>query len=435
MRTRPIISRVASRAALILAGSATVAAAQLPNASTAAFGMAGNFTAIARGYEAVAWNPANLAMPGRPAFSLGLAMAGGTAGLDPIDAKMLSDFSGRLIDSATRVSWVDKARLAGGQQARVDGGVSYLGLSFGPVGVHVGSSVYTNMNLSPDAFETLLFGNAGNNNNQPKSIDLAGTRVRGAAFTTGAVSVALPLPLRLGLGMLANERMAVGVTGKYLVGHGVFIAEDFGSSVGANDILLRFPVITVDTAFDGQAGIGQAADLSFAWSGGPWRVGVLAENVFNSFAWDTTRLAYLPGTGTFGSSSSATDFDQQPYSSAPAVLREAVAAQAFKPALKIGAAWRMTNALTLTADMKTHTGGDEAIVIGPKSHLGVGAEWRLLPFLPLRGGFATVTDGWQAGIGAGLRLLGYELGAATSVRRRGDATESGVMIGLVGIGR
>jgi hypothetical protein len=96
---------------------------------------------------------------------------------------------------------------------------------------------------------------------------------------------------------------------------------------------------------------------------------------------------------------------------------------------------RMTGALTLTADMKTQTGGDEAIAIGPRSHFGVGAEFRVLPFVPLRAGVASVTDGWQAAVGAGVRLLGYELGAATSIRRRGVATETGLMIGVVGIGR
>ena len=90
---------------------------------------------------------------------------------------------------------------------------------------------------------------------------------------------------------------------------------------------------------------------------------------------------------------------------------------------------------TVTADMKTSTGGDDAIVVGPRSRIGVGAEWRLLPFLPLRAGVASVTDGWQAGAGVGLRLLGYEMGLSTSIRRRGTANESGVMFGLVGIGR
>ena len=244
----------------------------------------------------------------------------------------------------------------------------------------------------------------------------------------------MPIPINLTNGLLANEHAAIGITGKYLVGHGLLIAEDIGSSFGGSSMLLRFPVISPDSNFDGTAGVGTGADVALAWSGGSWRVGVLAENVFNSFKWDTTKLAYRPGTGTIDQNNSSTNFDEQPYSGAPAALKDIVAKQAFKPALAIGAAFNLMPSLTLTADMKTYTGGENAIVIGPKSHFGVGAEWRVLPFIPLRAGVASVTDGWQAGAGLGLRLLGYELGISTSVRRRGTATESGLMLGLVGIG-
>src|SRR5881409_1723382 len=114
MRTARLNSMFRVAAAVILPVITTsVANAQLPNASAAAFGMGGNFTAIARGYEAVAWNPANLAMPGRPFFSIGVGIAGGTAGMDPIDLTALHAFSGKVIDSVTRVAWIDKVRLAG----------------------------------------------------------------------------------------------------------------------------------------------------------------------------------------------------------------------------------------------------------------------------------------------------------------------------------
>ena len=148
--------------AVMLSGiTATAANAQLPNASTAAFAMGGNFTAVARGFEAVAWNPANLAMPGRPSVSFGAIIAGGNMGLAPIDFTMLHKFSGQLIDSATRVSWIDQARLAGGQRLRADLGVTPIAFSIGPVGFQYGGSVYSTTNLSPDAWEAVLFGNAG----------------------------------------------------------------------------------------------------------------------------------------------------------------------------------------------------------------------------------------------------------------------------------
>ena len=164
-------------------------------------------------------------------------------------------------------------------------------------------------------------------------------------------------------------------------------------------------------------------------------MGVLEENVFNALKWDTTVLAFAPGTGVFSPDSNGTNWDQVAYSSAPKALRDIVAAQAFKPAMSIGAALKVTSSLTLTADMKTTFGGDEAIVIGPRSRFGIGAEWRVLPFIPLRAGVASVTDGWQAGAGVGVHVLGFEVGVASSIRRVGAAQQSGVMIGLIGIGR
>lgn len=423
-------------AAVAVALLSTTAAAQLPNASTAAFGMGGNFTAIARGYEAIRWNPANLAMPGRPFLSFGLGIAGGNTGTEPIDLSTMHKFSGTDVDSATRVSWVEQARLAGGQRGRLDGGITPIALTVGPVGVQAGASFYSTMNLSPDAWEAFLFGNAGNNNGQPKTLDLTGTSLRFGALSAGGLSFALPIPINFTNGLLKNERAAIGITGKYVLGNALIIADDAGSSFGATDLQFNVPVIRPDTNFDGILGKGTGLDVGLSWSGGPWRVGALIENVFNNFAWDTTKFAFTPGTGVVTADTSYMNFDTTlAYTAAPAAMKQIVADQVFKPGITIGAALALTKSLTLTADLKQYTGGDEAIVFGPKSHFGVGAEWRVLPFVPLRAGVASVTDGWQAGAGAGLRLLGYEFGLATSVRRRGQAMESGVMFGIIGIGR
>lgn len=423
--------------AAFLFGASTLSA-QLPSASPAAHGLGGSFTAIARGYEAVAWNPANLAMPGRPFFSIGLAIAGGSLGLDPVDFRALHGFSGQVVDSATRISWINQARLSGGQHGRLDGGVTPIAFSVGPVGFQFGSTAYTNATLSPDAWEAMLFGNAGNNNEQPKNLDLTGTSIRGGVTSAAAMSFALPIPINLTNGVLANEKAAMGVTAKYVMGHAVFIAQDVGSVIGSSDLEIAFPVILPDSNYNGTLGNGVGADLALAWSGGAWRVGLLAENVFNTFAWDTTVLASVSGVGLYSTSSSGAepDFEEQlPFGAAPAELRQLVTSQRYMPSFTLGAAFRLTNSLLITADMKTSTGGEEAIIAGPKSRIGVGAEWRLLSFLPLRAGVASVTDGWQAAAGVGLRLLGYEMGLSTSIRRRGTANESGVMFGLVGIGR
>jgi len=427
---RPIARAVA---AALLAGS--VAQAQLPSASPAAHGMGGNFTAVARGYEAVAWNPANLAMPGRPWFSLGLGIFGGSAGLAPVDVKTLNSFSGQVVDSATKVAWVEKARLAGGQRISLDGGITPLAFSIGPVGFQAGASTFTSVNLSPDAWEAMLFGNAGNNNGQPKTLDLTGTSVNVGAISSGALSFALPIPINLTQGVYRDERAAIGLTGKYITGNGLILARDAGSTL-SDSLDLQFPMIVPDSNYNGTLGNGMGVDLGISWSGGPLRFGVMAENVFNTFRWDTTTLVSVTGVGKFTQDTNTTDFDTQfPFTQAPASLKDAVINQQFKPAITFGAAFRVMPSLTITSDIRTTLGGDEAILIGPKSRVGVGAEWRPLGFLPLRAGIASVTDGWQAGAGFGLRFLGYELGVSTGIRRRGEASESALMVGLVGIGR
>ena len=430
--TVTLMRRLVLAAAMVSAGTRGLVA-QMPNASAAAYGMGGNYTAMARGYEAVAWNPANLAMPGRPFLSIGVGIIGGTVGMDPVGFGMLHDYSGLVVDSAVRASWVDLVRTSGRQRARVDAGFTPLALSVGPVGLQIGVSNYLNMDLSPDMFEAVMFGNAGLNNGQAKPLAFAGTGVEAGAFVTGALSFALPLPVGFAPAFLGPENFAIGITGKYVAGSMV-IAKDGGSVFGTNSVNYSFPVVMPSATSNGMVGVGSGADLSAAWSAGRWKVGVLAENVFNSFKWDTTKLSLQSSSGFFDADTNYSRDTTVAYGQAPQALRDQIAAQGFKPALNVGVAFQATDFLTITADLHQQTGGDDAISIGPKNRMGVGAELRILPFVPLRAGVASVTDGWQAGAGLGVRLLGYELGLSGSVRKRGAATESGVMISVFGIG-
>ena len=125
--------------ALVMAAS-TPAAAQLSNASTAATGLAGAFTARAQGYNAVAWNPANLAMPGNPGFSFTIGAVDGAAGMRPIDLKKIAD-GGSVIDSATRESWMLDVEREGAQKGGIGGGVTALGLSLGSLAFQLNTKV------------------------------------------------------------------------------------------------------------------------------------------------------------------------------------------------------------------------------------------------------------------------------------------------------
>ena len=74
------IRRALSSIALLVA-VADLGGAQVPNASPAATGLSGAFTARARGYDAIAWNPANLGLRDNPRFSFSLLAISGSSGL------------------------------------------------------------------------------------------------------------------------------------------------------------------------------------------------------------------------------------------------------------------------------------------------------------------------------------------------------------------
>ena len=408
----------------LLAGTAATAGAQLPNASAAAFGLAGNYTAAARGADAAAWNPAVLGLSGNPAFSLRALAAGGVSGLDPVSWSDFSAYGDASIPRDVRLGWLDRVASAGSQSGRADGGVTALAFSAGRVGVQVAASGYASASLSPDAMEALFFGNAGRTGT-PRDLKLAGSSVRGGAFGTAAVSYGQPL-------RVAGGELALGVTGKYVRGAGVLRAEDEGSSVTASDVAVRFPIVHSQDAEAG-AGFGFGVDVGAAWRTGRLSLGARVENVVNTFAWDAAQLRFRAGTASFDGTTSSSDFDEQPYGQAPKALRDAIAAEKFAPAVGAGLAFRRSPSLLVTVDARQQLGGDDAIVLGPKTHLGVGVESRALAVVPLRAGAAYVTGGWQAAAGAGLRLGAFEVAAAYTLRQGDAGRGSGVMVNVIGV--
>ena len=226
----------------LLFGSTAIAGAQLANASAAATALSGAFTARATGYNAVAWNPANLAMPGNPGFSFTLLAVDGTASLKPIDLQKLHDYQGQFVPATVREQWLLDATAARWTEEAAEAAASpKSGLSLGSFAFQVNTKVASDMNLAPDAVEAILFGNAGRTGTV-KTLNLAGSSLQGAAYSTGAVSYGLPLT---SLVPLAN--FAVGATVKYTVGHAMVLGLDDGSAVNANDIKINFPAVLPDS--------------------------------------------------------------------------------------------------------------------------------------------------------------------------------------------
>jgi hypothetical protein len=422
MRT-PSHFGVATRVALLIAASASVAAAQLPNASPAATGLSGAFTTRARGYDAVAWNPANLGLAGNPGFSLGVLAVHGASGLDPISLSDFAPYSGKPLPASQREAWVQTVVAKGGQNGHIDGGVTALALSAGPFAFQVAGSVAGSTKLNGDAFEAIFFGNAGRTGSAT-DLNFQGSNLRFGAFTTAAASYGASFG-----GEKSDSRWGLGVTAKYVIGNAVGIGQDIGSTTTNDAVTVNFPVIYSRPDSNLAVGSGAGLDLGLAWSNRRVTFGATVQNVVNSFAWDETKLMSKSATLLFDGSTSDSDFDDKPYSSAPAELRAKIAEDKFKPIVAAGIAFDVSSSLTISADARQQLG--DALLLGPKTQVSGGVEFRGIPALRLRGGASYVTNGWGMSGGAGLAIGPYELGVGAALRTVNGGQEPVITINVL----
>lgn len=417
-----IIDRIpgvaAMAAALVIAFiAAPDARAQLPNPSAAALGQGDNHTATARGFGALAWNPAGLGMPGNPGGSYALFPLRGVAAIGPVSLADLDAFAGGEVPAPVRQEWLDRIAARGGEEGFSGAELTYLSLQMGRVAFQASSAVHAVTSLGPGAAELILFGNAGRSGD-PGDVTVGPSFIDVAATSTVALGYGHPIPIS------AGRSIAIGGTLKYTMGHAMLTGTDRGSTLDADPLELRvhFPVIHTDTTLDASAlnsGSGIGLDLGTAFRDGPLSVGVTLRNLFHTFAWDAQKLLYRPGEALFASGDDgATDFDARPFAEAPAAVRDRVDRMRFAPLLAAGVGYDVTDALVLSADIRQRIGKRSAF--GTGTHVGVGAEFDPLGFLPVRAGAAAVSGGFLFSGGVGLRLGPVHLTAA-AVQHRGES--------------
>ena len=386
------------------------ASSQLTAASPSVLGTANNYSALARGFTAIALNPARLAMPGNPGFSLTFLPVEAKAGLSGMKLSEIAAYDNEPIPASVRREWLNSVIEDGGFELTTNVSATGLALSIGPVGLQVSTVGAARANLSPDAFELLMFGNAGLTGTT-REMSLEGTEASSWAATTGALAVGIPLP------GIQGGSFAMGATLKYTVGHVAGLARDAGSIIGSDSITLSLPsVLSVPDEFEADIlkeneGTGVGLDIGVAWEGTKWAFSGALQNVFNTFQWDLTDYDYRIGEFTLNGTSITSDFTALPATTTASAIRDALMAQRFELAINMGIAYRQSEKLALTADFRHDTG--EALVIGERSSIGLGMEWKVIPFLPLRAGISRVSGGGlQLGVGVGLKLGPVRLSGA-----------------------
>ncbi len=442
------------RMSLVLAGllAPAVLSAQLPDPSTRALGMGGAYGSLARGYEAVAWNPAMLAATGRSFFSIGLPHVNLEFGSNAFGLSDVRKYANTYLSNTDKQALLDK--ITGSTLSiRSLVGAQPFGLSVGPFALMVGMAGEVDGGIPKTAAQVALFGNMPQNGGL-SSFSAAGSSGRAWAATTAAGSFALPFRLPVG-------RLAVGVTYKYVVGNFLGTAADLGSQVTSTPLFSATmagealytnyskscgtikPLGTGECG--GQAGKGYGVDLGGAleMTHGLTLSAVIV-NALGGMTWDADRLAYdrRVSQSTQAASGSVTDVTTDSASlTTPAeiqadqnarALRDSLLANAdFAKLVRVGAALHR-GLLTLAAQGQLRL--KEGLDTQPSQMLAVGAEYRLLGLVPLRAGawsdFAGATA-LSAGIGLQVVGINLDLSAADIMGSTRPGVRLGVGLGLI----
>ncbi len=381
---------------------------QLPGASPATLGMANNYTALARGFAAVGLNPAGLGMPETSGITLAIFPVKMTQSLDPLTFSDLMDYEGVVIPSPVKEDWLQQIAAAGGQTGSGTLEMTAFSFSWSNFGLQLSTIASGHTDLNDAAAELLFFGNAGRTG-EPGNFDLQGSGMNGYAVTTLGVSAGFPISRRWVPGV--EQGLSIGATLKQSWGHVLAFAEDEGTLAQSDplEIDMSFPVIHSEGDWrNWSQGSGLGVDVGVAWERGPWAAAAVIQNLIHTFKWNLEDLVYRPGEAVFDEDTNDTDLGKRPATEAPSSLQEKVKDLTFKPVVVLGGAYDAFEKLTVTAEFRQRAG--DGLVTGPKTHVGVGMEYLPNPSVPLRAGFAVITNGFQLGGGLGLILGPIHLG-------------------------
>ena len=146
-----------------------------------------------------------------------------SSGLDPISLSDIAPFSGKQLPAAQRDAWLQTITAKGGESGRVDGGVTGSRVQRRPdrvLGVGIArrfDEARTRCVPGADVRQRRTHRHAR------RISSLKGSTVHVGAFTTAAASYGL------GFGD-EKSHFALGVTGKYVLGNALAIAQDQGTA-------------------------------------------------------------------------------------------------------------------------------------------------------------------------------------------------------------
>ncbi len=396
-------------AIIILAALSALSAQGFDGAS---LGMGGNYLARSRGVDALAWNPANLALPRRGAVevnlvSLNLGLFNSALSVDSYNRYFTFEGHNGQWSRSDRKDILD---MFSGDGLRLNGDVktNIFGLAIGNFGyaLQVESSVAGNVKPGKP-LEMFLFGETVTTDYRINEQNVANVRGYSAlkhgvgyghlfklgdnAFKVSNLTVGLALNFYQGLAVAQTQQSSISVE---RVQH---------DAVGMDEEVFRSELRVSGRTADasgGSAGSGFGLDIgATAHYNKNFLFSFALNNLFGNINWtgNTQQVTKVSVDSSHAFSSNVADTS---YS-----YEEETEGATFKTSLpvtmRLGAQWRFNKSLSLTADY--HQGLNKAFGNSTVPQVGVGAEYYPWGWLPLRGGMTVGgKHGFLFAVGTGI---------------------------------
>lgn len=366
----PGLLAAASLAAMLVAAR-PLSAFEDSNPRSAA--MAEAYTAMARGTDALFWNPANLALWGNPTLSVNVVTASVDVSNNSVDRGDYNRFTGAFLGESEKQELLGSVPEDGLRFTGV-GHASVLDVSYRNFALSVARGVGCATTILPrDVLDLAL-----NGNELGERYDFGEADGEGWFVQTVSLAGASTLPVEWA------ETVAVGATVKYLRGFGYArVIESGGSLVTNYDGLSSDGRLVVRTASRGE---GLAVDLGVAAVlDSRWTVGLKLGNLLGRIWWysDTEehRNSFLIDLITVKSVSEGDSI---------ITIGESRAIESFTsdyPAFaRVGAAYRWTPTCVQSFDYEQGFRNAPGLSTSPR--LATGLEYTRLWWMPLRAGIS-----------------------------------------------
>jgi hypothetical protein len=386
----------------------------------ASLGMAGNYSAISRGVNAIAWNPANLALcRGNTVelnlFSLNAAVYNNSFSLHSYNRYFTAEGNKGFWTTSDKNDLLDLID-ENGLDVDLNMATNVFGLAFNNFALtaQVIGQGQVGLSGNEQLLRAVLFGE-----NLDKNYEYhADEQYHGSIYSAGKISWALAYPFKV-LNRFHPKLgdLAVGIGVNYYLG--ISAAQVIQSNVLAQRITvndeesvryladIKMRVAKPEGATPAGKGMGFDLGVSASYNS-KWRFSMAAQNLFAKINW-SSGVEYLEVLQK--DSLSINDLNNKK-NDTKISIDTSYSAAAFSTSLPatltLGAAYQIRPDLMLTADWRQ--GLNHAFGNSTTPRLGVGAEYRYWKWLPVRAGFAMGGgQNFLIGLGFGLNFRFFDL--------------------------